>query len=117
MKPVIIILAALIVLVLFARQSPATAGAIVKAVAPTQACPPGYTPSPVNSTWAGWSYNCLPEGIDSSLVGIPSDTYTRPLTTIYVPIVSNTGCAQPGEPARTLEFPSQDLRSLFPRYK
>ena len=118
MKQAILVLAAFIVLILVFRQDPVTEGGRAKAVAPMQACPPGYAPSPTNSTWAGWSYNCLPVGVDSSLVGVPSDTYTRPMTTIYAPIVSNTGCAQqPGAPAKTLEYPSQDLRSLFPRYK
>lgn len=115
MKQVILVLAALVVLFLVFRQDPVTSGGAVAAKAVT--CPPGYAPSPVNSTWAGWSYNCLPIGVDSSLVGVPSDTYTRPMTTIYAPIVGNTGCAQTGGPAKMLEYPSQDLRSLFPRYK
>jgi len=110
MKQVILVLAALIVLVLVFRQAPIASET-------AQDCPPGYAMSPTNRTWAGWSYNCLPIGVDSSLVSVPSDTYTRPMTTIYAPIVDNTGCAQPGAPAKTLEFPSQDLRSLFPRYK
>ena len=113
MKQAILVLAAFIVLILVFRRAPSS-GAPESA----QTCPPGYAPYPTNSTWAGWSYNCLPVGVDSSLVSVPSDTYTRPMTTIYAPIVSNTGCAQqPGAPAKTLEYPSQDLRSLFPRYK
>ena len=107
MKTVIIVLALLIILVLV-RSGRASSKA---------ACPTGYVPSPVNSTWAGWQYNCLPDGIDSSLVGIPSDTYVRPITTIYAPMISNTGRAQSlrmGTPARTLEFPSQHDRGLFP---
>jgi hypothetical protein len=78
-----------------------------KAFAPSPKCPSGYVPSPVNSTWAGWSYNCLPKGIESSLVGIPSDTYVRPITTIYAPIISDTGRAQSlrmGTPAKLDEF-------------
>lgn len=113
MKTIIIILALLIILVLV-RDRPETQ----KSTAVQ--CPTGYVPSPVDSTWAGWSYNCLPDGIESSLVGIPSDTYVRPITTIYAPIISDTGRAQSlmmGTPAKTLEFPSQDQRSLFPRYK
>ena len=113
MKTIIIVLALLIIFVLVrpgARMRRARSGS----------CPKGYVPSPVNSTWAGWSFNCLPEGIDSSLVGIPSDTYVRPITTIYAPIISDTGRAQSlrmGTPAKTLEFPSQHDRGLFPPYK
>lgn len=112
MKTVIIVLALLIILVLVMGRKSAPRA--------TVSCPTGYVPSPVNSTWAGWSYNCLPGGIESSLVGIPSDTYVRPITTIYAPIISDTGRAQSfmmGTPANTLEFPSQDQRSLFPRSK
>jgi hypothetical protein len=111
MKTAIIILALVIILFLvWARRGTETRGS----------CPTGYTPSPVNSTWAGWSYNGLPKGIDSSLVGIPSDTYVRPITTIYAPIISDTGRAQSlmmGTPAKILEFPVQRDRSLFPSYK
>jgi hypothetical protein len=79
---------------------------VIKTAAPSSpTCPPGYAKSPVNSTWAGWSYNCLPKGIASSLVGIPSDTYVRPVTTIYAPIVAGTGAAPScGEPAKLDEF-------------
>ena len=113
MKTVIIVLALLIILVLVrpsAKMERAQSGS----------CPTGYVPSSVNSTWAGWQYNCLPEGIDSSLVGIPSNTYVRPITTIYAPMISNTGRAQSlrmGTPARILEFPPQHDRGLFPPYK
>lgn len=95
MKTIIIVIALLIILYLVNTQYKA-----VKPVAPT-ACPNGYVPSPVNSTWAGWSYNCLPGGIESSLVGVPSDTYVRPVTTIYKPIVTGTGygASMCGEPA------------------
>lgn len=115
MKTIIIVLALLIILVLVRPRS----GGIAQR-ARSGSCPNGYVPSPVNSTWAGWSFNCLPEGIDSSLVGIPSDTYVRPITTIYAPIISETGRAQSlrmGTPAKTLEFPSQHDRGLFPPYK
>ena len=112
MKTAIIILALVIILFLvWGRRGNPTRSA---------SCPTGYVPSPVNSTWAGWSYNCLPKGIDSSLVGIPSDTYVRPITTIYAPIISDTGRAQSlmmGTPAKTLEFPVQRDQSLFPNYK
>ena len=112
MKTVIIILSLLIILVLITRRSPS--------VTKTSACPMGYMPSPVNSTWAGWQYNCIPDGIESSLVGIPSDTYVRPITTIYAPMISATGRAQSlimGTPAKMLEFPPQHDRGLFPPSK
>ena len=116
MKTVIIILALLIILLLVRGR-----GGGAKAARPSSmACPGGYVPSPVNSTWAGWNYNCLPDGIESSLVGIPSDTYVRPITTIYAPMISNTGRAQSlmmGTPARTLEFPLQHVGGLFPPSK
>ena len=111
MKTIIIILALLIIFVLVRRRPSAAAKTM-------GACPTGYMPSPVNSTWAGWNFNCLPEGIDSSLVGIPSDTYVRPITTIYSPIVAATGRTRSlgmGTPARTLEFPVQHVQGLFPR--
>lgn len=114
MKTVIIILALVIILVLIQGGG----GGGGHSEQPSTSCPTGYTPSPVNSTWAGWSYNCLPKGIESSLVGIPSDTYVRPITTIYAPIISDTGRAQSlmmGTPAKTLEFPVQRDQSLFPR--
>ena len=111
MKTAIIILALVIILFLVWPT----------ARAPTStSCPTGYVPSPVNSTWAGWSYNCLPKGVESSLVGIPSDTYVRPITTIYAPIISDTGRAQSlmmGTPAELREFPVQRNQSLFPGYK
>ena len=114
MKTIIIVLALLIIFVLVRGQ-----GGRAPQVSST-ACPGGYVPSPVNSTWAGWQYNCLPDGIESSLVGIPSDTYVRPITTIYAPMISATGRAQSlmmGTPAKTLEFPPQHDRGLFPPYK
>ena len=114
MKTVIIVLALLIILLLVRGR-----GGRAPQVSST-ACPGGYVPSPVNSTWAGWSFNCLPKGIDSSLVGIPSDTYVRPITTIYAPMISATGRAQSlmmGTPAKMLEFPPQHDRGLFPPSK
>lgn len=111
MKTVIIVLALLIILILVRGRAPQVA---------STTCPGGYVPSPVNSTWAGWQYNCLPDGIESSLVGIPSDTYVRPITTIYAPMISNTGRAQSlrmGTPAKTMEFPVQHDRGLFPPSK
>jgi hypothetical protein len=110
MKTVIIVLALVIILVLVRGRGE-------RASQVTTTCPNGYVPSPVNSTWAGWQYNCLPDGIESSLVGIPSDTYVRPITTIYAPMISATGRAQSlmmGTPAKTLEFPPQHVQGLFP---
>ena len=114
MKTIIIVLALLIILLLVRGR-----GGRASQVANT-ACPGGYVPSSVNSTWAGWQYNCLPDGIESSLVGIPSDTYVRPITTIYAPMISATGRAQSlmmGTPAKLLEFPPQHDRGLFPPSK
>lgn len=98
MKTVIIVIALIIILYLVSNMKRMTPSMAPDA---SVSCPTGYVPSPVNSTWAGWSYNCLPGGIESSLVGIPSDTYVRPVTTIYKPIVSGTGYGAPscGEPA------------------
>lgn len=94
MKTIIIIIALLIILYLVSTQ-------YIGAKAAATTCPNGYVPSPVNSTWAGWNYNCLPSGIESSLVGVPSDTYVRPVTTIYKPMVAGTGygASMCGEPA------------------
>lgn len=110
MKNAIIILSALVVLIIMFGREPGTG-------ASAQTCPPGYVPSPVNSTWAGWTYNCLPEGVDSTLVGVPYNTNTPPLVTIYSPIVSGTQSCTKGMPAKLLEYPSQDLRGIFPKYK
>jgi hypothetical protein len=102
MKTIIIIISLIIILYLVSQMKGSST------VTGSVACPGGYVPSPVNSTWAGWSYNCLPKGIESSLVGIPSDTYVRPVTTIYAPIISDTGRAQSlmmGTPAKLQEFP------------
>jgi len=111
MKTIIIILALVAIFLLVLQKTRGSTRA---------SCPTGYVPSPVNSTWAGWSFNCLPKGIESSLVGIPSDTYVRPITTIYAPIISDTGRAQSlmmGTPAELREFPVQRDQSLFPNYK
>lgn len=92
MKTIIIIIALLIILYLVSQmRSPASPAS----------CPPGYVQSATNSTWAGWSYNCLPDGVASSLMGVPSNTYVRPVTTIYKPIVERTGygASMCGEPA------------------
>ena len=110
MKTVIIVLALVIILVLVRGRGE-------RASQVTATCPNGYVPSRVNSTWAGWQYNCLPDGVESSLVGVPSDTYVRPITTIYAPMISATGRAQSlmmGTPAKTLEFPPQHVQGLFP---
>ena len=92
MKTVIIIVALLIILYLVSQMRTKSS------------CPKGYVQSPVNSTWAGWTFDCLPEGIDSTLVGIPANTRVPPLATIYAPIVSNTGRVDMGTPARLDEF-------------
>jgi hypothetical protein len=118
MKTIIIIIALVIILYLVMQMKDTSSPSSMES-APTP-CPTGYVPSPVNSTWAGWNYNCLPRGIESSLVGIPSDTYVRPITTIYTPIIDKTGRAQSlmmGTPANLQEFPSQHDQTLFPGYK
>lgn len=86
MKTVIIIAALLVIMFLVARLSPKTG------------CPKGYVQSPVNSTWAGWSFDCLPEGVDSTLVGIPADTRV-PQWPLF------THPSSPTQGARTLELP------------
>jgi len=69
-------------------------------------CPPGYVQSPVQSTWAGWNFECVPVGLEAAL--IPSNTLTRPMTTIYAPIIAGTGPAPKcGAPAKILEFVEQ----------
>lgn len=54
-------------------------------------CPPGYYHMEGPTTWAGWKYNCLPIGIDSSLVAVPEDTQMTRAGTIYAPIIAGTG--------------------------
>lgn len=69
-------------------------------------CPPGYVASPVKSTWAGWNFDCVPAGLEAALV--PAETLTRPMTTIYAPIIKGTGPAPKcGAPAKLLEFTNQ----------
>ena len=114
MKTIIIVLALLIVLVLVRGRS------YMPPRGRRHSCPEGYTLSPVNSTWAGWTYNCLPIGVSSSLTGIPSDTYVSNIETIYAPIIDDTGLERSlmeGTPAKILEFPSKNLTGLFPQYK
>jgi hypothetical protein len=53
-------------------------------------CPPGYYYREGTSTWAGWQFNCLPIGQDSSLVAVPEDTNYSRAGTIYAPIISGT---------------------------
>ena len=53
-------------------------------------CPPGYYYREGTSTWAGWEFNCLPIGQDSSLVAVPEDTNYSRAGTIYAPIISGT---------------------------
>lgn len=66
-------------------------------------CPPGYVPGATKSTWAGWKFECVPEGLGAAYVS--TDTLTRPMTTIYAPIVSATGAeASCGEPAFRKQF-------------
>jgi hypothetical protein len=95
MQAIVFVLVALVVFFL-------VVGGSRKVVAPQ--CPPGYASSSVHSTWAGWTFDCVPEGGANALV--PQRTLTRPLTTIYAPIVAYTrlGTDVRGEPARLKEF-------------
>jgi hypothetical protein len=70
-------------------------------------CPPGYVRSPVQSTWAGWDFECVPSGLGNAR--IPSDSLTRPLATVYAPVVADTGVQKLCflNPAKALEFPDQ----------
>lgn len=96
MKTILVILIALVVFFVVIK------GASVVSSSPQ--CPPGYVPSSTPSTWAGWSFECVPRGRGDALV--PSRTLTRPLTTIYTPIVAGTrfGSESCGEPAGLDEF-------------
>jgi hypothetical protein len=74
-------------------------------------CPPGYYYREGTSTWAGWEFNCLPIGQDSSLVAVPEDTNYNRAGTMYAPIVAGTqlvGLPQ-AQPA--------NLNSYLPKYK
>lgn len=94
MKFALLVLAIVVVIYFFSTSK------IAKVGGGLPACPPGYYDPGTFSTWAGWEYNCLPIGQTSTLVGLPHDTYARPLTTIYKPIVEGTGAwPKCGEPA------------------
>lgn len=71
---------------------------------PRSKCPKGYARSPVDSTWAGWHFDCVPVGTESTLANIPSDTHVPPMSTTYAPIIARTGREVPGTPAKLNEF-------------
>jgi hypothetical protein len=78
-------------------------------------CPPGYYSRP-GSTWAGWTFDCLPIGTDAMEPGLPMDSTTR-FGTMYVPIVAGTrliGVGSKPERASIREFPVQKDLTLFP---
>lgn len=94
MKTIIIIIA--LVIILFLVMPSAAESSDVPS------CPPGYYDPGTFQTWGGWEYNCLPIGQTSTLLGLPHDTYARPLQTIYKPMVAGTGiwpAQTAGEPA------------------
>ena len=75
-----------------------------------QTCPKGYVLSPVESTWAGWTFNCVPEGLGDARIS--TDTLTQPMVAIYAPIIEGTGPKPSiGTPAKGLEFIEQ--RRMF----
>jgi hypothetical protein len=80
-------------------------------------CPPGYYSRP-GSTWAGWTFDCLPIGESAMEPGISADSTTR-FGTMYVPIVAGTrliGVGSKPERASKREFPVQKDLTLFPGY-
>ena len=102
MEHIAIVLALLILFIMF--YNPTTQQPTTKVRVKGQ-CPPGYYAQDVPSTWAGWSFDCLPIGSESSTSATPWLTYTRPMTTIYKPMIENTGRARSmlgGEPAENV---------------
>lgn len=80
-------------------------------------CPPGYYSRP-GSTWAGWTFDCLPIGESAMSPGIPADSTTR-FGTMYSPIVAGTflsGVGSKQERASIREFPVLKDLTLFPGY-
>lgn len=95
MKTIIVVLLALIVCLFVLGGA--------SAVSQSPQCPPGYVASSAHSTWAGWSFDCVPSGRGNALVS--SQTYTRPMVTMYAPIVAGTAFGDDeGEPAKLDEF-------------
>jgi hypothetical protein len=104
--PIILVLA-VVVFVVFITKGATTRGS----------CPPGYYSRP-GSTWAGWTFDCLPIGESAMEPGIPADSTTR-FGTLYAPIVAGTflsGIGSKQERASIREFPVQKDLTLFPGY-
>ena len=80
----LVILSVLGLVFIFYRKSKQADGTAM------HSCPPGYYYREGTSTWAGWEFNCLPIGQDSSLVAVPEDTNYSRAGTIYAPIIAGT---------------------------
>jgi hypothetical protein len=105
--PIILVLVVVVFVVFMGRGGAKVRGS----------CPPGYYSRP-GSTWAGWSFDCLPIGTDAMEPGLPADSTTR-FGTMYVPIVAGTrlfGVGSKAERASIREFPVQKDLTLFPGY-
>ena len=110
MKTLAIILALVVVIFVFFMGK--GGGAKVRG-----SCPPGYYSRP-GSTWAGWTFDCLPIGESAMSPGIPTDSTTR-FGTMYAPIVAGTflsGVGSKQERASIREFPVLKDLTLFPGY-
>jgi hypothetical protein len=105
--PIILVLAVLVFVVFFSKGGAKARGS----------CPPGYYSRP-GSTWAGWTYDCLPIGESAMEPGIPMNSTTR-FGTMYLPIIAGTrlnGAGSNPERASKREFPVQKDLTLFPGY-
>ena len=112
MKTLAIILALVVVVFVFFMGKGGVAGK-----KNARECPPGYYSRP-GSTWAGWTFDCLPIGESAMSPGIPADSTTR-FGTMYAPIVAGTSLSGVGskqERASIREFPVLKDLTLFPGY-
>jgi len=82
----LVVLAALVLVFMYRRMRTSSQGSGTA----MHSCPPGYYYREGTSTWAGWEFNCLPIGQDSSLVAVPEDTNYSRAGTIYAPIIAGT---------------------------
>lgn len=111
--PIILALAVVVFFVFIGGQG----NSVKRVVSSEGSCPPGYYSRP-GSTWAGWTFDCLPIGTSAMEPGIPADSTTR-LGTLYAPIVAGTrlnGIGSKPERASVREFPVQKDLTLFPGY-
>jgi hypothetical protein len=105
--PIILVLAVIVFVVFFSKGGAKVRGS----------CPPGYYSRP-GSTWAGWTFDCLPIGESAMNPGIPMNSTTR-FGTMYLPIIAGTrlnGVGSDPERASKREFPVQKDLTLFPGY-